>query len=1187
MRRLLKSWWFLTITLALVLILLLTLGLPLFVAFLRPLWVRILLGLLVASVWAVLAFLRVRRARRASAAIAAELAGPNAADEESRALAARMKEALAALRGASGKRRDYLYSRPWYVIIGPPGAGKTTALLNSGLRFPFAEQAMKGVGGTRNLDFWFADEAALVDTAGRYTTQDSDHAVDSGGWASFLSLLKKHRPLQPVNGIIVAISVDELVRSDRAAIDAHSAAVMRRLREIRTTLEVTAPVYVLLTKADLLAGFVEYFDDLDFEGRRAVLGATLPFAAGKADPAALAKAFDDMAQAVADRQAKRLFEEVDATRRSLLLGFPAQLQSLRARLMRFLEGAFVSGESGGMLRGFYLTSGVQEGAPLDRILSAMADVYDRPRQAQAGASGKAYFLNRLLTNVLFEEAGLVQMDPRARTRQRARLAGLIGLIAFASFITVAAWGVSFAGNRNLQDESLVAATSLRQQIRDSGIDTVEVREGDPDLRQALPVLNALRSLPQGYAARQAGGAPMSMRFGLFQAGLSRQSEEAYRNGLRRIMLPRLLLRLEKYLRANAGNAMALYERHQLGAAAHAELLEHRADAIVRGAHAQPQFLGDLLLAALLLGGQRPGKLDTAAIESWIVADWAREVYPGSDSASERRELQGHLKALLADENLAAGWAGRTPPIDGNLVQSARNVVQTLSLGERAYAIMRQKAASAGPPWRLANFLRQGETAAFADANAVYSLEVPYFFTRPGFEKTYTLALATVQRDVEADAWVLASDAESVRTDIGNVRQAVAGLYAGEYIAAWERVVTAMKPADYFNNLTAYGAFTKSPSPLKVVLLELRRNSSFEGGVAGATGRVVNQRLARSRSGTFIQDMRAGRETGLDAGGQISSYFAELHDYVGDGKGQAPIDDFILAVKQAGAAIQAARSGASVGGSDSLQAAMAQALANVQTAAATSAPPQLKPFLDAATKGGAAAQVSTATGAVTSAYAEAVVPACREVAQERYPFFATSGEDAGTVDVMRVFGTTGIIETFVQQRLVPLMERSGPLWRWRSDTPVTASFTPATPEEFAKAAQVRDLLAAGLPLKVAVERMSADTASIELSSGTTTQRLDRDSPGPKALSWSAQGTPEAYIAFQPQTADAPPVRLEAEGPWALFRLFDKAEKQNAGERSIKATFRSGNQWATLRVILPNERNPFSRGGLWSFRCPLSL
>ena len=104
---------------------------------------------------------------------------------------------------------------------------------------------------------YFADEAALVDTAGRYTTQDSDQAVDSRGWTSFLQLLKKNRPLQPINGIIVAIGVDELIRGDCARIDGHARAVRRRLVELRRTLEVAAPVYVMLTKADLLAGFTE------------------------------------------------------------------------------------------------------------------------------------------------------------------------------------------------------------------------------------------------------------------------------------------------------------------------------------------------------------------------------------------------------------------------------------------------------------------------------------------------------------------------------------------------------------------------------------------------------------------------------------------------------------------------------------------------------------------------------------------------------------------------------------------------------------------------------------------------------------------------------------------------------------------------------------------------------------------
>ena len=49
--------------------------------------------------------------------------------------------------------------------------------------------AVRGVGGTRNCDWWFTDEAVFLDTAGRYTTQDSDAASDSEGWKEFLALL--------------------------------------------------------------------------------------------------------------------------------------------------------------------------------------------------------------------------------------------------------------------------------------------------------------------------------------------------------------------------------------------------------------------------------------------------------------------------------------------------------------------------------------------------------------------------------------------------------------------------------------------------------------------------------------------------------------------------------------------------------------------------------------------------------------------------------------------------------------------------------------------------------------------------------------------------------------------------------------------------------------------------------------
>ena len=135
-----------------------------------------------------------------------------------RRCATRLTTALDLLKKSLGSR-GYLYEQPWYAIIGPPGAGKTTALLNAGLRFPLAEQmgqgAIAGIGGTRLCDWWFTEDAVLIDTAGRYTTQDSNAAVDRAGWDAFLDLLKETRPRQPLNGLLVAFPLSDSPRRRR------------------------------------------------------------------------------------------------------------------------------------------------------------------------------------------------------------------------------------------------------------------------------------------------------------------------------------------------------------------------------------------------------------------------------------------------------------------------------------------------------------------------------------------------------------------------------------------------------------------------------------------------------------------------------------------------------------------------------------------------------------------------------------------------------------------------------------------------------------------------------------------------------------------------------------------------------------------------------------------------------------
>ena len=246
--------------------------------------------------------------------------------EEAAALRERMSTALTLLKKARGTR-GYLYEQPWYAIIGPPGAGKTTALLNSGLKFPLAAEmgqgAVAGVGGTRLCDWWFTENAVLIDTAGRYTTQDSNAAVDRAGWDSFLDLLRRTRPRQPLNGVIVAIALSDIADAPPAERAAHAAAIRRRIKELETRLGIRIPVYALFTKADLIAGFTEFFDDLDRDRRNQVWGVTFPLVKAEAGPVGQ---FPDELQLLVDSLNDRLFDRLQAEqspeRRVLIAGFP-------------------------------------------------------------------------------------------------------------------------------------------------------------------------------------------------------------------------------------------------------------------------------------------------------------------------------------------------------------------------------------------------------------------------------------------------------------------------------------------------------------------------------------------------------------------------------------------------------------------------------------------------------------------------------------------------------------------------------------------------------------------------------------------------------------------------------------------------------------------------------------------------
>jgi type VI secretion system protein ImpL len=586
----------------------------------RPLETEAARGALIAlagAAWLGWEWRRARRARLENERLLAVLAAGGETDSAARAarelavLRQRFEEAAAVLKsarfkGPDGERR-YVHELPWYVFIGAPGSGKTTALVNSGLKFPLKDRlgggdpALAGVGGTRNCDWWFTEDAVLLDTAGRYTTQESDLEADAAAWRGFLDLIKRFRPRRPLNGALVTLSVSDLMLWTDEERKRYARHVRARVAELYERLGVRFPIYLVVTKTDLLAGFMETFGELDPGARARVWGATFAlahdgFVLGSPGQR-FAEEFRDLEGRLYGEMLERLQEERDLQRRAAAYRFPQQFRGLGPLIEQFLDAAFISvpGTPEPLLRGVYFTSGTQEGSPIDRVLGTLARSFGLERAAgpALAGSGKSFFLMRLLREVIFPESGLAGSDRGIERRQsRVRMLSYAA-VATLTVALAALWTSSYRGNREYVEAAQARTAAAKAELAKLG----PPQPGDE--LQLERVLNALRVLPGGYRDQRAGTAPAA-GWGLSQAGkVGAQALRAYRNVLRDALFPRLARTLEDEIR----ECLRSPKREGLGEtlAAYLSLYEGRKvdAALVEGAALRIWELPDADEAALL------------------------------------------------------------------------------------------------------------------------------------------------------------------------------------------------------------------------------------------------------------------------------------------------------------------------------------------------------------------------------------------------------------------------------------------------------------------------------------------------------------------------------------------------------------------------------------------------------------
>jgi len=725
------------------------------------------------------AFAAARRNRRLLAGLLAGSApakpdAPGAA--EVALLSQRFEQALATLRRTrtGGRRRawlgalsgqPYVDQLPWYILIGAPGAGKTTALVNSGLEFPLAKAVgapvVQGVGGTRNCDWWFTSEAVLIDTAGRYTTHDSDRAADRTAWIGFLALLQRYRPRRPINGVLLTLSASDLLGGSPARRRAHAIELRDRIEELHAKLGISFPIDVLVTNLDLLACLMGFCADFDKDERAQVWGVTFPYQAAEASAdgptARMASEFAALEKRLDDSLLDQLRREPDRLRRAAIYSFPQQWSLLRQALFGFLQSmmAELRSELRPCVRGVYFTSATQEGTPMDRALGGLVRAMGLPGRnlPSARPSGKTFFVTRLLRDVVFAESGLAGTNQRWRQR-RALLEG--GLLATAG-VGIAAAGLlswqAWAGTHERVDTLAQRLPALESAV-------ASAKAAAPtDLPALLPALDALAQVGTDTSQAEGGGV---LQHGLHAVGLDRGdmlaagAHDAYERTLRDAFLPRIAARLEERLRA--------------GEREHVELIY------------------DTLKAYLMLFGGR--EFDRDALRAYLRTDW-ESTLPAGTNAAQHEALRRHLDRLLD-----GGEVGAPSAADPQLIAQARALVASVAPAQRAFQRLKQMDVGS-PAFSIDAAGGAAAARVFVRASGrPLHQGIPALYTRAAFEQGLPGRIQEVLRQFAREQpWVLGQPAPaSAPADTATLETEVQQRVLTEASRHWHELLTDLRLA---------------------------------------------------------------------------------------------------------------------------------------------------------------------------------------------------------------------------------------------------------------------------------------------------------------------------------------------------------------------------------------------------------
>ncbi len=1058
----------------------------------------------------------------------------------------------------SGKSRN-LYQLPWYIIIGPPGSGKTTALVNSGLEFPLAESTgqhkLQGIGGTRHCDWWFTNDAVLIDTAGRYTTQDSHKVVDQSSWNTFLGLLKKFRNRRPINGVLLTINIQDLLLSTPEQAQLQAKTLRTRIDDIQAQLGIRAPVYVMLTKVDLVAGFSEFFSEISKTEREQVWGMTFPLTADQ--PSHLFRhEFGLLINRLNERVLSLVRNERIVNRRARIQNFPQRMAELSDTLHDFLNNTFAANRYGTtpLLRGVYFSSGTQEGMPIDRMMSHLSNAFAVKTTAEPQINtGKSFFVLSLFKNVIFPESELVGSNRRIERMIRWGRRGAMVAMAAAVIGSLTIWTTAVGQNKRLLGtvSSHIAEYKVAQPNAASRSDVQSVLSQLDPLRSASTVYN---KSDQSYLSA----------LGLYSDSVDESANSLYQEKLNEILLPAFSAQLATQL---------------------------------EGLTADDASLISTLKTYLMLFNEDKRDNDFVMAYASAFAD----IQPTLDE-NQKSSWLSHLEQLLAEP-----ITSRQEPNE-RVVSAARTKILQIPAALRLYSEIKG-APEFAQPVDLYRRIGGDTYLVFGISNQSNLFKMPMAYTKEGFEKIDLSIDSPLAKSYFNQQWIWGTDAtqDLTKEERDNIGEQLEKLYFADYAAQWQQLMGALELAETSNlsqfSDQLYQLANPAQSPLKGLIELASENTRFskylEGGDAPKPQVGVGGNLKPRVSAKQV--IRSAKSGAINAWNDkqkinpVEKQFTEIHALTKKSdRGPAPLDDYLQAIGQLNEFLSGISSSPNPDESayNAVQARFMGQSDNPITKLqlkAKHAPRPLKSWLNKLASRAWSMVNGYGQRHINQIWTYQVLPDCKRLTDNRFPFTPSSTIDANTIAFNEFFSPSGILASFIESNLAAYIDQNR--WSLKSVDGIGAPIKQSTLLQFKRAARIKRAFFSGsdsatAQFKVTPTKLARNLRLFTLEVGGTPVSYSHGPRTPKPLEWSLGDSTRARILFE--DLDEATHQEQYDGDWAWYRLLASSTSRPTGSNKARSvTFEQNGHQAVYQFVSNTGEDPLDMGLFSRFKCPKSL